>query len=305
MPRSLTMSAGDWLLLLLLSVFWGGTFLFVAIAVREIPPFTLALSRVAIAAVLLALYLRATGVEWPRTGAAWKSLTVMAVTNNVIPFTLIFWSQKYIAGGLASILIAVSPILTIIVAHYATHDERITPARLVGVFAGLIGVIIVIGLDALQEIGVDVVAQLACLLASLSYAIAAVYGRRFSREPPAAVAAGTVTMSTLILLPLSLIFDQPWTLPMPSEAAIAAVLGLAVLSTAVAYIIYFHILGRAGATNILLVNFLIPVSAILLGATFLHETLAPRHFIGMIAITLGIAAIDGRVWRLFARSRVQ
>jgi drug/metabolite transporter (DMT)-like permease len=229
----------------------------------------------------------------------------MALTNNVIPFTLLFWSQQYIEGGLASILIAVSPILTIIVAHYATHDERITPARLAGVFAGLVGVIIVIGTDALNEIGVDVMAQIACLVAALSYAIAAVFGRRFSREPPAAVAAGTVTVSTIILLPLSLVIDRPWELPMLSGAAIAAVLGLAVLSTAAAYIIYFHILGRAGATNILLVNFLIPVSAILLGATFLHETLAPRHFIGMIAIALGIAAIDGRVWRLFARSKVQ
>jgi drug/metabolite transporter (DMT)-like permease len=298
----LTMSAGDWLLLLVLSVFWGGSFFFTEIAIEEIPPLTLALARVGIAAALLLVYARAVGLSLPKFGAIWGPLTIMAMINNVAPFTLIFWSQSHIAGGLASILNATTPLFTIVVAHFATADDRITPARLAGLLAGFAGVLIVIGPDALRELGVHVLAQFASLLAALCYAVSGVYGRRFRELQPAAVSASILMISTVVMLPLALIFDRPWTLPMPSAAAIAATLGLAAISTAAAYLIYFRILARAGATNLLLVTFLIPVSAILLGAVFLGEVLEPRHFLGMAAIALGLAAIDGRPHRALAEA---
>ncbi|MEX0590833.1 MAG: DMT family transporter [Xanthobacteraceae bacterium] len=297
MPKKLSMSTSDWLLLLVLAAFWGASFFFAAIAVREIPPLTLALARVMIAAGILFIYARAAGVALPKGAATWRALAVMAVINNVIPFTLLFWSQKYIAGGLASILIATAPLFTIVVGHFVTADDRITPGRLVGLIAGFVGVIVVIGPDALRDLGVNVGAQIACLGAAIFYAGSAVYGRRFQKQPAAGVAAGTVMMSTLILLPLAAIVDRPWTLPTPSPQAIGAVFGLAVISTAAAYLIYFRILARAGATNILLVNFLLPVSAILLGVTFLGETISLRQVIGMAAIAIGLAALDGRPYR--------
>lgn len=296
-----TMSTSDWLLLVVLSSFWGGSFFFAAVAVREIPPLTLALGRVIVAAAILVVYARATGVSLPRGAMAWRAVAVMALINNVVPFTLLFWSQKYIAGGLASILIATAPLFTIAVGHLLTEDDRITPARLVGLIAGFTGVVIVIGFDALGELGVNVTAQLACLGAAIFYAASAVYGRRFRADAPAGIAAGTVLMSSLILLPLAAIVDRPWTLPVPSTQAVGAMLGLAVISTAAAYLIYFRILSRAGATNLLLVNFLIPASAILLGVTFLGETVSLRQILGMAAIAIGLAAIDGRLHRaLFA-----
>jgi drug/metabolite transporter (DMT)-like permease len=295
------MTANDWLLILVLSVFWGGSFFFTEIAVAEIPPFTLALLRVAIAAAILLVYARASGLALPPFGPSWRPLAVMAVLNNVAPFTLIFWSQSHIAGGLASILNATTPLFTIVVAHFATRDDRITPARLVGLFAGFAGVLIVIGPDALRELGVHVLAQLASLLAAVCYAVSGVYGRRFHGLAPAVVSASILLISTAVMLPLAAVFDRPWTLPTPSGAAMLATLGLAAISTAAAYLIYFRVLARAGATNLLLVTFLIPVSAILLGALFLGETLEPRHFAGMGAIAIGLAAIDGRPRLLLAR----
>jgi drug/metabolite transporter (DMT)-like permease len=301
MPAKLTMSASDWLLLVLLSMLWGGAFFSAEIALREIPPLTLALARVGIAAAILVVYVRALGLRLPPFGALWGPLALMAILNNVAPFTLIFWSQTHITGGLASILNATTPLFTIIVAHLATSDDRITPARLVGLLAGFAGVLIVIGGDALRELGVDVAAQFASLLAALCYAGAGVYGRRLRAHPPAVLSAGMLLISTLIMLPLSAYVDRAWMLPMPSGAAMAATFALAAVSTAAAYLIYFRILARAGATNILLVTFLIPVSAILLGVVFLGETLEPRHLLGMGVIAIGLAAIDGRSQRLLLR----
>lgn len=302
MPAKLTMSAGDWLLLLVLSFFWGGAFFFAEIAVEEVPPLTLALGRVGIAAIILVIYVRAVGLALPPWGALWGQIAVMALVNNVAPFALIFWSQTHITGGLASILNATTPLFAIVVAHFATTDDRITPARLVGLCAGFIGVLIVIGLDALRELGVHVLAQLASLMAAFCYAAAGVYGRRFRGQPPAVISASMLIVSTLVILPLSALAERPWELPMPSWPALAATFAIAAISTAAAFIIYFRILARAGATNILLVTFLIPVSAILLGALFLGETLELRQLAGMAAIAIGLAAIDGRPQRALMRA---
>jgi len=288
------MSATDWLLLVTLSVLWGGSFFFAKLAVLELPPLTVALGRVAIAAAILVTLARMTGVALPDRLAAWRPCVVMGLLNNAIPFGLIFWGQTHIPSGLAAILNATTPLFTVLVAHAATADEKLTPARLAGVAAGLAGVIVMIGPDMLRELGADVLGQLACLLAAVSYAFAGVYARRFRTEPALRVAAGQLVASSVLLAPVVILLDRPWTLPSPSATAIAALLALAALSTAIAYLIYFRILARAGATNVLLVTFLIPVSAILLGTLVLGEQLAPRHLVGMIAIALGLAAIDGR-----------
>lgn len=296
-PINRSMGAAEWALLVALSVLWGGSFLFVGVAVRELPPLTIVLARVALAALALHLVLRAGGRSLPRGGPVWAAFLGMAVLNNVIPFTLIVWGQGHIASGVASILNATTPLFTVLVSHFLTADERATPQKLAGVAVGLVGVAVMIGGDALRSLGVDVAAQLAMLAAAISYAFAGVFGRRFTAlgVGPLETAAGMLATSTLMLMPATLLVERPWTLPMPSAAAIGAVLGLALVSTAFAYILYFRILASAGATNLLLVTFLIPVSAILFGATLLGERLEPRHLLGMAMIALGLAAIDGRL----------
>jgi drug/metabolite transporter (DMT)-like permease len=298
-PQRPSMSAADWLLLLGLSLLWGGSFFFAKIAVLELSPLTVALGRVALAAAILLTLARARGVALPASLSDWRPYALMGFLNNVLPFTLLFWGQTHIPSGLAAILNATTPLFTVLVAHVATVDEKLNAARLAGLMAGLAGVVVMIGPDVLRDLGADVLAQFACLLAAVSYAFAGVYGRRFRSEPTLRVAAGQLTASSIILaLPVALI-DRPWMLPLPSEKAIAALVALAALSTALGYLIYFRLLARAGATNVLLVTFLIPVSAILLGTLVLGEQLAARHLAGMAAIALGLAAIDGRAMKLF------
>ncbi len=295
------MSATDWLLLVTLSILWGGSFFFTKLVVMVLPPLTVAFARVAIAAAILVVLARATGVALPDRVAAWRPYLVMGLLNNAIPFGLIFWGQTHIPSGLAAILNATTPLFTVLVAHWATADERLTAARLAGVAAGLAGVVVMVGPDLLHDLGTSVLGQLAVLLAAVSYAFAGVFGRRFRGEPALRVAAGQLAGSTLLLAPVAILIDRPWTLPPPGAATIAALVALAAVSTALAYLIYFRILARAGATNVLLVTFLIPVSAILLGTLILGEQLEPRHIIGMAAIGIGLAVIDGRALKLAYR----
>ena len=290
------MSVSDWLLLVALSTMWGASFLFVRIAIVEIPPLTLAWLRVAIAAAILFVLVRLLGDRTPFR-RLWLAFAVMGLFNNAIPFSLFAWAQMHIPSGLASILNATTPLFTVLIAHFATVDDKLTPARAVGLLAGFAGVVIMIGPDMLLEIGSHVAAQLACLLAALSYGIAGSYGRRFRGEKPLVVATGQLLGSSILLAPVAFLTDQPWLLQAPSPKAIAAIVAMAALSTALGYVIFFRILDRAGATNVMLGNFLIPLSAILLGALFLDERMEPRHFAGMAAIALGLAAIDGRPWQ--------
>ncbi len=290
----------EWTLLITLSIVWGGSFFFNEVALRDLPTLTVVFARVALAAVILLAVCRVAGVPIPVDLRVWQAFVVMGLLNNVVPFTLIVWGQTHIASGVASILNAATPLFTVVVAHYLTADEKLTKQRAFGVLAGFVGVTILIGVDTVRALGVDIAAQLACLGAALSYAFAGVFGRRFRRlgVPPLATATGQVTVSSLLLLPLMLAVDQPWTLAAPGLAAIAAVIGIAALSTAFAYVLYFRILATAGATNLLLVTLLVPVSATLLGITILGERLALQHVLGMACIGLGLAAIDGRALRL-------
>lgn len=231
----------------------------------------------------------------------------MGVSNNVIPFSLIVWCQQHIASGVASILNASTPLVTVIFAHLMIGDEPMTGGKLAGVLIGFAGVAVMIGFDALTGLGRDVVEQIMCLAAAISYALAGIFGRRFRTMgiSPLNTAAGQVIASCLILLPLVAVVDRPWTLAPPTPVAIGALIGVAAISAALAYVLYFRILATAGATNLLLVTFLIPVSAILLGTLFLDETLHGKHLPGIALIGLGLAAIDGRAWRALRAATAQ
>lgn len=291
-----SMGLVEWFLLVALSVLWGGSFFFVEVAVDTLGPLTIVALRVGLAAVALNLIVVAMGLSMPRDRQLRTAFLGMGFLNNMIPFSLIVWGQAHITSGLASILNASTPFFTVIAAHYLTGDEKMTGGRLAGVILGVAGVVFMIGTEALQGLVTNTLAQLAVLGAAISYAFAGIFGRRFRTlgSSPLVTAAGQVTASAVVLVPLALVVERPWILPPPDVEVWGAVLGLALFSTALAYILYFRLLATAGATNLLLVTFLIPISAILLGTVFLGEQLEAKHFIGISIIGLGLAAIDGR-----------
>ncbi len=291
------MSALAWSLLLLLSVLWGGSFFFVGVAVGEVPPLSIVAARVGLAAVLLWTALPVLGVAPPRGGRAWRAIAVMALLNNAVPFSLIVWAQQSLPSGLAAILNATTPRWGVVVAHLATREERATPARFGGATLGFLGVAVMSGADLLRGTTAALPATAAMLLATFSYACAGVFGRRLGRlgVAPMQAALGQLTAAALIMVPLALAVDAPWRRAVPSATTLAALAGLAVFCTAVAYVLYFRILALAGAVNLLLVTFLVPVSAILLGTLLLGERLEVQHLAGMALIGAGLVLIDGRV----------
>lgn len=300
------MGFADWLLLVALSLVWGGSFFFAKVAVAEVPPLSIVLARVGLAAVALLLVLRLIGQAMPRDRRVWAAFFGMGLLNNLIPFSLIFWGQIRIGSGLAAILNATTPLFTVLVAHVLTADEKLTPKRLAGVLLGLAGVAVMIGPQALGGLGGEVLAQLAVLGAALSYGFATIFGRRFRALPPMVTATGQVSATSLMMLPLVCLVDQPWSLPVPGWATLLSLVGLALLSTALAYVLYFKLLARVGATSTALVTLLIPPSAMLLGHLVLAEALSLRAWLGMALIALGLIALDGRlvamVRRIFDRS---
>ncbi len=297
--NQMRMGGTDWAMLLTLSAIWGASFLFIEIAVETTRPFTLVLIRLALAALALwaVLLVRRERLDLP-PGAPFAFL-ILALLTTVIPFILFAYAQREITGSLGAILNATTPIWGVIVAHLALADEKATPAKIAGVILGFGGVAAMIGPDFLSEVGTSVPAQLACLAATFCYALSGVYARRFKPMGvrPMSVATGQLSAGALVMIPLVLLFEPPWATPAPSAGAWAALTCLALLCTSFAYILYFRLVASAGATNSLLVTFLIPVSAILLGAIFLGERLEPRHMLGLALIAAGLAAIDGRLLR--------
>ncbi|HEY1945055.1 MAG TPA: DMT family transporter [Roseiarcus sp.] len=300
------MTPAEWALLLLLSLLWGGSFFFNGVTVKQLPPLTIVLGRVSIAAALLWMSAPLTGLSPARILANAPSLALLGLINNVVPFTLIVSAQTHLASGLASILNATTPMLTVVVAHLFTSSERLNLRKIAGALCGFVGVVWMIGPDVARGLGDNVAAEGAVLAAALSYALASVFARRF-RElglAPIEVAAGQVTASSLFLAPLALAVDRPWGLPAPSPTTLGALVALAALSTAFAYVVYFRILAGAGATNVVLVTLLAPATSIALGAVVLGEQLAIRHFVGLFLIAAGLAFIDGRLpHALLARAR--
>ena len=297
------MGAVEWGLLGTLALLWGGSFFFNRVALDDLEPLTVVMGRVVLGAAALNVIVVVAGERMPTDWRRWRAYLGMGVLNNVVPFGLIVWGQTQIASGLASILNATTPVFAVLLAHVLTRDERLTPSRAAGVVLGLAGATVMIGPEALRGLGVDVVAQVAVLGAAVSYASAGIYGRRLRGNPPLVNAAGQVTCSALCMLVIAPIADRPWERGAPSFEAALAVLGLAILSTAVGYTIYFRLLASAGATNLMLVTLLVPVSALILAALFLDESLTWLNLGGMGLIALGLVAIDGRATAAVSRSR--
>ena len=292
-----SMSAADWAKLLLLGAIWGGSFFFARIAVAEMHPLALVLFRVLIAAAALHVYLLARGPSFRLALPLAGSFFVLALVNNVLPFSLIFAGQTEMGAGLAAVLNSTTPFWTILIANAVTADEKLSVNKVAGVLLGIAGVAVMVGPGIVASLGGPVWAKFAMVGASLSYAVALVFSRRFKKVPPAIVATGQLTASTIIMIPVALLWVGPTGLFAASAPVWTAVLALALVSTAFAYILFFSVIGSAGATNASLVTLIVPVSAILLGFVFLGERLELFEVGGMLLIGLGLVTIDGRVFR--------
>ena len=290
----------DWSLLAFLSVLWGGSFFFNGVVLRELPPLTLVFLRVALAALIVLPLMRASRLPFPQGISGWRPFFAVALFNNVLPFSLIVIGQTFIPSGLASILNATTPLFTVVVMAVA-GEEKLIVRRISGVIVGLIGVAILRGgaldLNSGQGIGI-----LLCLAAAVSYGIAALVARRtLADSPPLATATFQLMASSLMMAVVAGLMERPWHLPMPGLTTWLAVAGLAALSTALAYIVFFQVLRRSGATNVMLVTLLVPITAILLGAFVLGERIALREIVGALVIGSALLLIDGRVLKLFGR----
>jgi drug/metabolite transporter (DMT)-like permease len=294
------MRTTDWLLLVFLSLLWGASFFFAAVAVRDIPPLTLVLARVSIAALILLAIVRALGLALPAGLAAWRSYAV----NNLIPFSLIFYGQTRIASALASVLNATTPLFALILARLFA-GEALTAAKLGGVLLGILGVAILMGPAVLSANAGSTLGMLCVLGAAFSYGLSALWMRRLRDTPPMVSALSQLLCSTLLLLPVAAAVDRFWELAMPGLPAASAVLGLAALSTALAYIVFFRISAAAGPSNVMLVTLLIPVSATALGALVLGERLAANQIAGALVIASALLVIDGRIFGGWMRGRTR
>jgi drug/metabolite transporter (DMT)-like permease len=289
------MTGRQWALLGVLAILWGVSFLFGKVALAELPPFALVLGRFGIAALALLLAVRASGHRMPRSPRLWGGFFVLGALNSLIPFGLIAWGQVALTSGLASILNATTPLFTALVAH-AWGDERLTSHRLAGVLVGFAGVCVLIGPGVLGHPGAHTLAELAILGAAVSYACAGTYGRRFRALTPVVPVAGMMATAAVMALPIALMVDRPWTLVV-SPRTWGALLGLALLSTALGLVLYFRLLATAGATNVMLVTLLMPVVALWLGGLILGETVTGTALGGMALILAGLLVIDGRLLR--------
>ncbi|OKO70210.1 DMT family transporter [Bradyrhizobium sp. AS23.2] len=296
-PNDNRIDARDWSLLAVLSVLWGGSFFFNGAALRELPPLTLVFLRVALGAAILLPLLRMQGISFPKGVAGWRAFFVIGLLNNVIPFSLIVVGQTFIPSGLASILNATTPLFAVIVMA-AAGEEALQMRRVAGVAMGLLGVIVLRGWGIETRTGQGF-GILLCLGGALSYGFAALAARRLLKNAaPLGTATFQLMASTLMMAIVAGAVEQPWRLPIPGPMTWLAVLGLAGLSTALAYIVFFQILRRSGATNVMLVTLLIPVTAILLGWLVLGEPISAREIAGAIVIGSALLVIDGRVLRL-------
>jgi len=293
---NIVMSRNDWAILLILALIWGAAFFFIHVAVAHVAPLTYVWLRLTIAAAGLLAWMRWKGEKLSLPLPVWGMMLVLALLNNVVPFALFGWAQQHIASGLASILNATTPIWGVVVAHIATSDEKMSPAKLIGIVVGFVGVATMIGPDLLAS-GGSLLPQLACIAASLCYALAGVWARRFKPMglKPLKVATAQLLVGALVMTPVSLTVSQPWLGGSPSLTALGAITVLALGCTALGYVLYFRLIDSAGATNATLVTLLVPPIAILLGAIFLGELLTGGQFLGLAFIALGLAVIDGRL----------
>jgi len=288
------MGLNSWLMLLTLGIIWGGSFYFVGVAVKHVPPLTIVWIRVGLAALTLWAVLLIFNIPFPRSAKPWLALMGMGLLNNAIPFSLIVWGQTQIESGLASILNATTPIFTVLIAGLLLSDEKFSTSKIVGVLLGFAGTIILIGPDVLSNSNGDLLPKLAVLGAALTFKSLGIH--------PVATATGQVTASAILLAPIATALEQPFNLPMPSTQVWLSLVALAIICTAYAYILYFKILSSSGATNLSLVTLIVPVSAVILGYFFLNERLSGTQLLGMAVIGLGLIVMDGRLLKPIKKS---
>ena len=277
-------------LLLALATLWGGSYTFIKLGVATIPPITLIAARTAIAGVLLLIVMKLRGIAMPQDAATWKRFTFQACLNSVIPWTLIAWGERYVDAGLTTILNSASPIFTFLFTAMITRHEAVTSRKLFGVAAGMAGICLIVGADAFRGIGHGLVAEIAIVAATICYACAAIFSRGFKGLDPMAPAAGSLIAGTVILTPLSLAIEQPWTIT-PSMNSLLALLALAVFSTAAAFAIYFRLIHTLGSVGTTAQAYLRVPIGVLLGVVLLGENLTPTAWIGLASVVAGVAAM--------------
>ncbi len=277
-------------LLLLLATLWGASYTFIKLGVATIPPITLIAARTAIAGLLLLAIMRWRGIRMPRDLATWRRFLFQACLNSVIPWTLIAWGERLVDAGLATILNSAAPIFTFLLTALVTQHEAATPRKLFGVIAGMAGICLIVGVDAFHGLGRGLLAEVAIVAATLCYAGAAIFGRGFRGLDPMAPAAGSLVAGAAILIPLSLAVEEPWTLA-PSANSILALLGLAVFSTAAAFVIYFRLIQTLGSVGTTAQAYLRVPIGVAIGVAFLGERLSPTAWVGLACVVAGVAAM--------------
>lgn len=285
-PRPLTELA----LLLVLATVWGAAYTFIKIGVETIPPVTLIAARTFVAGAVLLAIIRWRGLSLPKEGAVWRRFLVQACMNSVVPFTLIAWAERSVDAGLATILNSTTPIFAFLMTAAVTRHEPVTSRKLFGVVAGIAGICLIVGKEAFDGLSHELVAQLAIVFASVCYAGAAIFGRGFKGLDPMMPAAGSMICGAAILIPVSLIVDRPWALA-PSASSLAALLGLAIFSTALAFVIYFRLLHTLGTVATTSQAYLRVPIGVMIGVVFLGETLAPTAWLGLVCVIAGVAAM--------------
>ncbi len=277
-------------LLAVLATLWGASYTFIKIGVETIPPVTFIAARTLIAGGLLLAIIKLRGLSLPRDPAIWKRFFIQACINSVVPFTLIAWAELTVNAGLATILNSTTPIFAFLLTVLITRHEAVTGRKLFGVVAGVIGISLIIGLEAFHGVGKEALAQLAIVAATISYAAAAIFGRGFKGLDPMMPAAGSLLCGAVLLIPVSLVIDQPWTI-VPSTHSILALLGLSIFSTALAFVIYFRLIDTLGSVSTTSQAYLRVPIGVGIGVLFLGESLNPTAWIGLICVIAGVAAM--------------
>ena len=298
------MAIADWIRILVLSLVWGGSFFFVEVMLMELPALTSVLGRLVVGALGLWVVLKVLGYSFGQLIEQWRPFAFLGLVNTAVPFSLISLGQTQITGSLASIINASTPIMTALVAHWATTDERLSLHKALGIGLGFVGVLVLFGPAALTA-DATLLGMTAGFVATFCYALGSVFSKRLKHNPPMLNAAGQITYGVFWMLPLTLWWDAPWTLSMPSLGPILAMLGIGLLSTTFAFYLYFQVLRTAGASNVVLVTFLVPVSASVLGMTVLQEALEWNDIFAYVLIALGLVVIDGRAARALGILRLK
>jgi drug/metabolite transporter (DMT)-like permease len=265
--------------------------MFNKIAVATAPPATVVAGRVAIAALVLLAMMRAMRLRLPPLGRDWLSYAVLALLGNALPFFLITWGQKVIDSALAGILMAIMPLTTLLLAHLFVIDETLSRNRLAGFTLGFVGIVVLMGPAALAGLGgspLQIVSQLAVLCGALCYAVNSVIARLTVRSNFLVASAATLLIAAMVMMPLALALDRPWSLS-PSAISVASMVWLGIGPTAIATICYFTLVSSAGPTFMSLVNYLTPLVAVFAGVALLHEHPGAAAYTALILILTGIA----------------